>query len=334
MIVTSIVLNWNRRDDTLACLAALDRQVTGEALHRILLVDNGSSDGSADAARRVFAGVDVLELDRNVGYAAGVNAGLRRAMRDGADWTMLVNNDTVARPELIVRLLDASRDQSVGLAAPTVYYHDNPDRIWPSAGWRRRLTLAAFDTTVDPPSCEPYDVDWATGCCLLVRRAVWERVGLFDERFRFYYEDHDLCLRAKSDGWRIVHVPRASILHRVAASTGEGSPTQAYLLARGSVPFYLRHTTGAHRLMIVAYRTGSMVRTVSSALLAGRPQVAGAYVRGLCGGVADVAGGSSGTVPGTSCSAPGSPTGAPGPGPDPENTAAHRRADAGGRGAV
>lgn len=290
MDLTSIVLNWNRRDDTLACLAALDRQDTGPARHRILLVDNGSSDGTVTAARSVQPDLDVLELRRNVGYAAGVNAGVRRAWQSGADWTLLVNNDTVAQPELIARLLDASGDTTVGLAAPTVYYYDEPNRVWPSAGWRRRLTLAGFDTTADPPSDAPYDVDWATGCCLLVRRTVWERVGFLDERYFFYYEDHDFSIRVKADGWRILHVPRARILHKVARSTGEGSPRQAYLLARSSVPFYHRHSHGAHRLMITAYRAGSLVKTLSTALIGGRPRVAAAYVRGMADGIADVAG--------------------------------------------
>jgi GT2 family glycosyltransferase len=219
------------------------------------------------------------------------------ALDDDADWTLLVNNDTVAQPGLVARLHEAARARDVGLAAPTVYYHDRPDRVWPSAGWRRPLTLAGFDTTADPPADEPYDIDWATGCCLLVRREVWQRVGLLDERYFFYYEDHDFCLRSRSDGWRIVHVPRAGILHKVARSTGEGSPRQAYLLARGSVPFYHRHTKGAHRLLIAAYRVGSLAKTVSTALIGGRPQVATAYVRGVADGVADVVGRRGGEPP-------------------------------------
>ncbi|MFN2251091.1 MAG: glycosyltransferase family 2 protein [Anaerolineae bacterium] len=289
MNVTSIVLNWNRRDDTLACLASLERQEVGSGRHRIMLVDNGSTDGSTEAARRVFAAIDVLELPRNVGYAAGYNAGIDRALARGADATLLVNNDTVAQPGLVEGLIVASRERGVGMAAPTVLHHDDPERVWPSAGWRRRSTLAAFDTTADPPSDEAYDVDWASGCCLLVRRELWESVGRFDERFFFYYEDHDLCLRAKAAGWRIVHVPRARILHRVARSTGEGSPRQAYLLARASVPYYAKHAHGPHRLLIAAYRTGSTARSVSEALAAGRPRVAAAYLRGTADGLADLA---------------------------------------------
>ncbi len=320
MIVTSIVLSWDRREDTLACLASLAGQSPspprppspktaggGESQaglsafdHRILVVDNGSTDGSVEAVRAAFPAVDLIALPENRGYAAGVNLGVRRALAAGADWTLLVNNDTVASPDLVARLLAAAGDPgpggdpgqggdpSIGLVTPTIYFYDAPGKVWPSAGWRRRLTLAAFDTTAHPPSPDAYDVDWATGCCLLVRRAVWESIGLFDERFGVYYEDHDLCLRARAAGWRILHVPAATIRHRVARSTGAGSPAQMYLLARSSVPYYLMHTRGLHRAFIVAYRAGSLVRTLAETALAGRPASGAAYLRGLRDGLGDV----------------------------------------------
>jgi GT2 family glycosyltransferase len=285
--VTSIVLSWNRRDDTLACLDALVAQATPGATHRVLLVDNGSTDDSVGGVRAAFPAVEIAALPSNVGYAAGANHGIRTALASGADWTLLVNNDTVAEPGLVAGLLSATGQPRVGMATPTIVHLDAPDRVWPSAGWRRRWTLAPFDTTVLARGDAPRAVQWATGCCLLVARDLWLDVGLFDERYRFYYEDHDLCLRAVARGWRILHVPAARIRHRVAGSTGEGTPAQMYLLARGSVPFFLAHTRGAHRVFIVVYRLASLVRTVGEALGAGRPSVAAAYLRGLRDGWRD-----------------------------------------------
>lgn len=289
MQVTAIVLNWNRRDDALACLSALAAQAAPGLDLVLLLVDNGSTDDSVAAVRAASPAVQVLPLPSNRGYAAGTNAGLRWALGTGADWMLLVNNDALPRPGMLAELLAAGREPVVGMVAPTIYYADAPARVWPSAGWRRRTTLAAFDTTAHPPTREPYEVDWATGCCLLVRRAVWEAVGLFDERYFFYYEDHDLCLRARRADWRIVHAPAAAAWHRVAASTGHGSPRQAYLLARSSVPFYLGHTRGAHRAFIVVYRLVCLGAAVVRSLAKGRPAVAAATVRGLVDGARDVA---------------------------------------------
>ena len=285
-----LILSWNRREDTLDCLASLAVQALPAGFElRTLVVDNGSSDGSVEALQAAFPRVELLALPANVGYARGVNAGLRLALDAGADWTLLLNNDTVAEPGLIAALVEAATaSPEVGMLAPTVVYHDRPSQVWPSAGWRRRLTLAAFDSTAAPPSREPYDVDWATGCCLLVRRALWEQVGPLDPGFRVYYEDHDLCLRARAAGWRIQHVPVARIRHKVARSTGEGSPAQLYLMARSSVRYYWKHAPGARRPLIIAYRLGSLARTLWRCWRQGRPAAGRAYLRGLRDGLIDL----------------------------------------------
>lgn len=296
--VCSLVLNWNRRDLTLECLASLRAlDVPPGVTHRVLLVDNGSEDDSLAAVRAAYPEVELLALPHNLGFAGGMNAGLRRALESQADWTLLVNNDATVDPGMLVRLLGAAaaaqdgrvtgRDGAVGLLAPTIYFHDRPQVVWPSAGRRRRLTLAPRDTTAAPPSRGPYDVDWANGCCVLVAADLWRAIGLFDARYRFYYEDHDLALRARAAGWRLLHVPEARAWHRVAASTGEGSPRQRYLLARGSVPYFLSHTRGWRRAFIVAYRLGSTTRALGRSLLRGDGAVSRALLRGLRDGWAD-----------------------------------------------
>lgn len=303
VVVTSVVLNWNRRDLTLACLESLAAMAVPAGVdHRIVVVDNGSTDGSAEAVRAAFPDAVLVVLPENLGFAAGANIGIRRALDAGAAWTLLVNNDTVADPSLLTELYAgaavaelaaaplpgrAPRRGPLGLVAPTVTYFDPPNAVWPSAGFRGSWTLDAHDTTAEPPSPHPYDIDWANGCCILVRRALWERIGLFDERFRVYYEDHDLCLRARAAGFRLAHVPSARIAHHVAASTGVGSPAQAFLLARSSVPYYAAHSRGAHRAVIVAVRIVSLGLTLARSLVGGRPATGAAYVRGLAAGCRD-----------------------------------------------
>lgn len=306
VVVTSIVVNWNQRALTLQCLDGLAAMVVPPGVaHRIVVVDNGSTDGSVEAVRAHRAAVTVVALPDNAGFAAGANAGVRRALDDGAAWTLLVNNDTVPDPQLLGELYAGAavaelapatvpgrrpRRGPLGLVVPTVTYHAPAGVVWPSAGFRRPLTLAARDTTARPPAARPYDIDWANGCCMLVRRALWERIGPFDERYRVYYEDHDLCLRARAAGFRLAHVPSARIAHRVAASTGPGSPAQAFLLARSSVPYYLAHTRGLHRAFIVGYRLVSFGLTLARAVAAGRPASGLAYARGLAAGCRDVRG--------------------------------------------
>jgi hypothetical protein len=287
--LATVVLNWNRRADTLTCLGSLARQQGVDFEHTVIVVDNGSTDGSPEAIRLAFPTTRVLSLAANGGFAAGMNAGLRAALAQDVDWVLLLNNDTVVDGGLAAALLTAAAsDPAIGLATPTVYYFDRPGVVWPSAGKRRPSTLAPRDTTAQPPSSEPYDIDWATGCCLLVRRAVWQDVGLLDEGYRFYYEDHDFCLRVQAAGWRLVHVPRARVWHRVSASTGAGTPLQLYLLARASVRFYAQHSTGPRRAWMAPYRAGSFVHTTWACVRRGQPEAAVAYARGLADGWRDL----------------------------------------------
>lgn len=281
-----VVVNWNRRDLTLECLASVDDLECEGSVHTVV-VDNGSTDGSVEALRANFPEVSIVEMGRNAGFAVAANAGIREAQALGSDWTLLLNNDATVASDLLTRLL-AAASPGVGLLAPTITVYGEPDVVWPAAGKRRRLTLAAVDTTAQPPSALPYDVDWAVGCCLLVNREVWAAVGPFDERYAVYYEDHDLCLRARDAGWRIVHVPSARATHRVAATAGHNSPRQLYLLARSSVPFFWRHTRGLHRAFIVPYRVGSFAATLGRALA--RRDLAGAwaYTQGLADGLAEL----------------------------------------------
>ncbi len=293
--VVTVIPSWNRRHDTLACLASLARLATPGLTHGIVLVDNASTDGTVAAVRGAWPRLQIVALTRNVGFAAAVNRGLDWALAAAADWVLVLNNDTVLDPRLLVTLVAAGEaDPTVGLVTPTVYYFDRPAEVWPSAGWRRGLTLAAFDTTAAPPTQAPYEVDWATGCCLLVRRAVWDTVGRLDERYHFYYEDHDFCLRTRAAGWRILHVPRARAWHRVSASTGQGTPLQMYLLGRASVAFFARYGRGPQALWLAPYRAGSLARTLATTAFRGRPEAGLAYARGVWTGMMDVMAGEGG----------------------------------------
>jgi len=301
---TSVVVDWNGGALTLACLASLERLSAPPGVaHGILVVDNGSRAGAADALRASYPDVQIARLPANAGFAGGANHGLRTAFDAGAEWVLLVNNDVEVDPDLLAELLAAAAaGPRIGIVAPTVLVHGTTDTVWPSAGTRRWATLAPRDTTADPPSAAPYDVAWANACCVLIRRAMIEAIGGFDARFAVYYEDHDLALRARARGWRIVHAPAARAWHRVAGSTGEGSPRQRYLKARSSVYFFAKHGTGVRRAWMVPYRAASAARAVASALYRGRLAEAAATLRGLRDGLAELA--AEGLEPRTALAAP------------------------------
>jgi GT2 family glycosyltransferase len=290
-LVYSVTLSWNRREDTLACLRSI--LASDYPSLRAVLVDNASTDDTVEAVHAELPAVTTLVNPVNLGYAAGVNVGLRYALEQGADFVIIVDNDAVIAPDAVMRMLSVAQARpAVGLLTPKILYHDEPDLIWFAGHKRRPVTLAPIAGSMGKPDAQldggPRPMDYAPCCGLLIRRAVLERVGLLEERFFIYYEDLDFCIRAKASGFELLNVPDARVWHKVSASAGEGTPLQKYYLARSSVHFYFRHTSRWLLPLIVLYRLGSATRTVTRVLCHGRPDVASAYLRGLRDGVAEV----------------------------------------------
>ena len=239
--VAVVVLNWNGLADTVECLASLEQLET--PAYEVVVVDNGSTDGSVTAIRERFPRVTVLENGENLGYTGGNNAGLRYALEQEADYVLLLNNDTTVAPDLVRRLVDAAEaDPQVGIAGPTIYYHDRPDVIWSAGGaidWERGTTWMVGLDELDEGQfgAQPRAMDFVTGCCILVRRALIERVGLLDERFFAYYEDTEWCARAARAGYKIVHVPAARMWHKISPCAQSDSPFVHYYMTRNRLLF-------------------------------------------------------------------------------------------------
>jgi len=283
-LVYVITLNWNRRDDTLGFLTSFSQLAYPN--YRIVVVDNGSTDNSVQAIAAHFPGVQQIVNARNLGFAAGANMALRHALVQGAEFMFLVNNDTFVAPDTLDLLVEAALASEAGLAAPKIYYANDPQRIWSVGGWCNRINLeisgcqrGQLDECLNS---EPFEVDFITGCGMLIRRECLETVGLFDERFFMYYEDMDYCLRIRSAGYRVLVVPQARMWHRVATSSGgSDSPMERYYMARNSVLFFHKHVRGWRWLFVGPYRLGSAVKWLVRLSLARRWTSTRAYLRGL-----------------------------------------------------
>jgi GT2 family glycosyltransferase len=285
-LVAIITLNWNRRADTLAFLASC-AALRYPRLHTIV-VDNDSSDGSREAIGAAFPEVEQLHNAANVGFARGMNVGMRRAYESGADYFFLANNDTTLAPDALDLLVAAAETYGAGLVAPAIYYQDAPRTIW-WLGGRLRPLLLEIRRYKRPPArhaSQPFDVDFITGCGMLISRATFERVGMFDERFFMYYEDSDYCLRAYRIGVKVLVEPRATMYHKVAQSSGgSNSPAERYHMARSSVQFFRKHARPWQWPLIWPYRTGSAICNLWRLLHRRRLAAAAAYLRGLRDGV-------------------------------------------------
>ena len=285
-LVYVVMLAWNHCDDTLACVASLLHS-TYQPL-RVMVCDNGSIDGTPEVVAAAFPQIEVLELGRNLGFAAGANVGLRQALRAGAEYVLLINNDTLVAASMVERLVAAVAPDT-GIVAPLIYYAAAPDTIWSAGALRSRWTLEQIhdlrgqrDPGARPPTLAR---DFVPGCAMLIPRAVLEAVGLFDERFFMYYEDSDLCLRIRRAGYRISLVPSAQMWHRVAISSGgTDSPAERYAMARSSVLFFRKHVYGWQWAVVGPFRLGSAVKTTLRLLWRRRTAAIVAYWSGLRAG--------------------------------------------------
>jgi GT2 family glycosyltransferase len=252
-----IILNWNNPADTLACLrsvAALD--YAAERL-QVIVVDNGSTDDSAARIRAAYSDVTLIETGANLGYAGGNNVGIRYALAHGADVIAILNNDVVIESGFLEPLLDALRSRpDVGVVTPLVAEQTaDGGRVWAlglTVNWRtaavtRNHAGGPMDLWHPQP---PIEVDVASGAAMLVKREVFERVGLMDEDFFLYFEEVDWSLKVRQAGYRILAVPLSVVWHKVSATLGTTSPVIDYYMLRNHLRLIGRHWSGGRRLYL------------------------------------------------------------------------------------
>lgn len=245
-LVYVVVLNWNGRSDTLACLESLER--LDHPNRRVIVVDNGSSDDSVAAIRTAFPGVEVIETGANLGFSGGNNIGIRLALERGADYVLLLNNDTVVDPGLVTAFLAASeRRPDAGAFGAKIFFYDDPRRVW-FAGARWEPTRAHFiqigEGVLDGEQSfsTSGETAYACGCAFFVSAQRLRDVGLLDEDFFLYFEETDWCYRARRLGYPSIFVPEARLWHKVSVSFGgERSPLALYFLTRNRLLWAQRH---------------------------------------------------------------------------------------------
>jgi GT2 family glycosyltransferase len=239
--VVIIILNWNGLADTLACLGSLSH--LDYPSYETLVVDNGSQDGSPDAIREAYPQVKVIETGENLGFVGGNNLGLEYACTQNADYALLLNNDTEVSADFLYRMVElAEADSKIGVVGPTIYYAEQGDRIWSAGGkldWRSGLTLLDGMDQIDRGQFgeTPRQVDFVTGCALLVKIPVVKEVGKLDSRFFAYFEENEWCVRVNHAGYKIYHLPTAKIWHKISPDHREHSPQVYYYMTRNRLLF-------------------------------------------------------------------------------------------------
>ena len=280
-----IILNWNGKEETLRCLSSVLEM--DYPCYRVLVVDNASSDGSVEAIRAAFPAVELLVNKGNLGFSAGNNEGIQYALHGGADYVLLLNNDTqVERNALTALVAGCEADPAVGLASGKVYYFDRPQVIYYAGAKQGRLPLLPRVIGVGEEDHGQYEqaqeVDYVWGQAMLIKRQVIESVGLLDPQFFMYYEDLDYCLRAKRAGYKIVCLPAARVWHKIAKGTEGDYLTRWQYKAASMWRFHRKYSRigWPHALLLTVVTLGWItVREVARGNWRPLPQMARSWVR-------------------------------------------------------
>lgn len=268
-LVYFIIINWNQAELTLACLASLSE--VDYPNYRVILVDNASSDNSVALVRNAYPEIIVLETGHNLGYSAGNNLGIRRAMDEGADYIFLLNNDTAVQPTVLSRMVAVGEGNSnVGMIGPTICYFDQPEVLWSaenSVNWFRGRVVRHNMNEPLPEATEtmsPRAVEYVDSCAILVKRSVVEAIGMLDESFFINFDDADWNMRAREAGFEVMYVPSARVWHKVSAAMGQGSPATTYYMTRNILLFFWKHGRGLARISATLHVLGRTIRTIGA----------------------------------------------------------------------
>jgi hypothetical protein len=244
-----IVLNWNRPDDTLECVESIRNSTYGEV--KIVIVDNGSSDDSVKRFRSAAPDCTLLETHENSGFTGANNLAMRYVLTQAAGYLLLLNNDTVIASDAIERMVAcAEADERVGIVTSKIRFYDPERLIWfGGARYDPRFVTGSLVGY----RCEDHgqfdmrrDIPFATGCVMLIRRSVVERVGELWSSLFLVMEDLDYSLRVRRNGYRIVYEPAAVVWHKEAASSGgHDAPQYVYYQTRNFLMLRQRWATGA-----------------------------------------------------------------------------------------
>lgn len=251
--VVAVVLNWSSEELTSECIDSLECSQYSRL--RILLIDNGSPDGSGERLHARFPTIPYLQMGRNLGYGVANNRGIEWALAHGADYVLVVNNDAVVLPGAIGRLVDAaSSEEAVAIVAPFIGYHDDPETAWYAGGDFSVLRGLGVHRVKSPAEglTKPEEITFATGCvCLISARAIRE-VGTFAEDFFAYVEDAEFCVRVRRAGYRILYEPRARALHHTPRLEDDPAPFKIRLRDRNRRRVMRRHFGPLVRISFLA----------------------------------------------------------------------------------
>lgn len=237
-----IILHFGKIETTQACLNSL--ATFEKAFTQIVLINN---DPDITLSSHQFtipkAKLHIINNAKNLGFAGGVNIGIAYALENKAEYVLLLNNDTIITSDIITPLVHTiQEDETVGIVAPAIKFIKDGKTLYDLGGYVTLLFGRTHHHEVENiRDKKNHVVPYVSGCCILIKKDVFKNIGMFDEKFFLYYEDVDLCLRAKKAGFLSAIVPTVTIFHELSKAEGNISPFSVYHQTRSGVIFGRKH---------------------------------------------------------------------------------------------
>jgi GT2 family glycosyltransferase len=286
-VVGVVLLNWHNWLETQECLDKLSKTATTEFKIVPIVVDNGSKDESVLQLAEI--GIpNFIALDSNLGYAGGCNVGIQKALEIGSDFVLLLNSDTDFLPGFLSLLLEVFQNHSdVGIVSPKILNDEKPTKIYYAGGKIFPFRMQDKLIGIGKLDSSRYDqegyVDFGIGCCLLIKRTVFDQVGYLDDRFFFDYEDVDFCFRAQQMGYKIWYEPESVIIHK--APLIPRNKYRAFLLGKARITFFFKYVEGWKFWPAFILECLFTVRVMLNHILRNRFELAQGYLEGVVAGV-------------------------------------------------
>ncbi|RJR29515.1 glycosyltransferase family 2 protein [Candidatus Microgenomates bacterium] len=278
MKIAIVILNYNGTNVVGDCLASVGKLKTTGFELITYVVDNASTDESVKLILERFPKVTLIKNEKNLGFSEGNNVGIRQALKNGADFVLLLNNDTVVDTNCVTALLEeAQKRPKGGIFGPKIYfakgYEFHNDRykeselgkvIWYAGGKIDWNTVLASHRGVDEVDRGQYDVavktSFVSGCASFIRKEVFEKVGFLDPKLFLYYEDLDFCKKAQAQGFELYYVPKAVLWHKNAHSSGgSGSDLQSYYITRNRLLLGMRYAPWKTKMALFQEASGYLI---------------------------------------------------------------------------
>ncbi len=221
-MIAIVVVNWKNYNDTKDCLKSL--YLSNNTSFSIIVIDNESKEESAFKLKESFPQITILPQETNLGFTEASNIGIKYGLNLGAEYIMLLNNDTVVPKNFLIPLLTTLRSNcQIAAVQPKIMFADNPNKIWSGGGIYYSLiastTTIGYDQIDTEKYCKQKYLDWLTGCCILIKAEIISEVGLLNNHFFAYYEDVDWSLRIRKLGYLLAYNPSIPIYHKAGASS-------------------------------------------------------------------------------------------------------------------